>query len=150
MHLSIHYVDIKATSIPKKSREGNDVGHAVQTDCKLIYKITDAGAWTQATSTGVYRGSPDDLRDGFIHFSTRDQLAETARKHFSGRANLVLIAIDPAALGAALKWEPSRGGALFPHLYADLPTASALWVRNVPLRPDSVPDIETVLMQARF
>ncbi len=107
-----------------------------------IYKIASRQDWDDASKQGAYRGSADDLRDGFIHFSTRDQLAETARKHFAGRNDLVLIAIDPLPLGQALKWEASRGGALFPHLYADLPTASALSVHQLTLRADGVPDVE--------
>lgn len=114
-----------------------------------IYKIAGCHAWAEASAEGVYRGSPDDQRDGFIHFSTRDQLAETARKHFSGQIDLLLIAIDPAPLGPALKWEPSRAGALFPHLYADLPTANALWVRELRLRVDGVPDIDAAFESAR-
>jgi uncharacterized protein (DUF952 family) len=114
-----------------------------------IYKIADRRAWTEAVAAGVYRGSLDDLRDGFIHFSTGGQLAGTARRHFSGRMDLVLIAIDASLLGDELKWEPSRGGALFPHLYADLPTASALWVRDLRLCADGMPDIDAALLETR-
>lgn len=114
-----------------------------------IYKIVDRSAWAQASRQGVYRGSPDDERDGFIHFSTLDQLRDTARKHFSGHKDLLLIAFDPAPLGPALKWETSRGGALFPHLYADLPTASALWVHPLRLRTDGVPDVDPALKEPR-
>ncbi len=110
-----------------------------------IYKITGKQEWSNALRSGSFRGSPDDLRDGFIHFSTRDQLAGTARKHFFGRDDLLLIALDPASLGPALKWEPSRGGALFPHLYADFATASAVWVRELKLRADGEPDIDAAL-----
>jgi uncharacterized protein (DUF952 family) len=98
-----------------------------------IYKICPAAEWGAAQRAGVYRGSPVDARDGFIHFSTGAQVAETAAKHFSGQSDLLLIAVDAQALGAALKWEPSRGGALFPHLYAALPFAAALWVKPLPL-----------------
>ncbi len=110
-----------------------------------IYKITGKQEWSNALRSGSFRGSPDDLRDGFIHFSTRDQLAGTARKHFFGRDDLLLIALDPASLGPALKWEPSRGGALFPHLYADFATASAVWVRELKQRADGEPDIDAAL-----
>lgn len=110
-----------------------------------IYKITGKQEWSNALRSGSFRGSPDDLRDGFIHFSTRDQLAGTARKHFFGRDDLLLIALDPASLGPALKWEPSRGGALFPHLYADFATTSAVWVRELKLRADGEPDINAAL-----
>jgi uncharacterized protein (DUF952 family) len=95
---------------------------------KLIFKIASAPEWDEAVRSGAYRGSPDDLRDGFIHFSTAEQVTGTAAKHFAGRSDLVLIAVEAEALGADLKWEPSRGGALFPHLYAVLPTSAALWV----------------------
>lgn len=98
-----------------------------------IYKICSAAEWEEATRAGIYRGSAIDVSDGYIHFSTAEQVAETAAKHFTGQADLKLIAIDADVLGAALKWEPSRGGALFPHLYAVLPITAALWVRPLPL-----------------
>lgn len=114
---------------------------------RLIYKIADRQMWEDATRTGSYAGSSDDLRDGFIHFSTREQLGETARKHFAGRTDLLLIAVPAPSLGNALKWEPSRGGALFPHLYAVLPTADALWVRELRLGQDGIPDIDAALAE---
>ena len=92
---------------------------------RTIYKICPAAAWREAEGAGAYRGSPDDVRDGFIHFSTASQVPGTLAKHFAGQANLFLIAVDADALGPALKWEPSRGGDLFPHLYADLDPAAA-------------------------
>ena len=98
-----------------------------------IYKICPAADWEAATRTGVFRGSHVDLRDGYIHFSTVAQVAETAAKHFAGQGDLVLVAVDAAVLGDNLKWEPSRGGALFPHLYADLSVTAALWVRPLPV-----------------
>ena len=98
-----------------------------------IYKICPAAEWDAAVRADIYRGSPADLRDGFIHFSTAEQVAATAAKHFAGQDDLVLVAIDADALGADLKWEPSRGGALFPHLYAHLPVDAALWVKPLPL-----------------
>lgn len=94
-----------------------------------IYKILDAEAWQQAERDNVYRGSADDARDGFIHFSTAEQTPGTYEKYFAGKPDLMLVAIDPEALGDALKWEPSRGGALFPHLYGDLPLSAVLWSR---------------------
>lgn len=109
------------------------------TPTTTIYKICDAGAWTAASKDGVFPGAGDDLRDGFIHFSTAGQLEETARRHFAGKPDLVLIAVDAAALGAALKWEPSRGGALFPHLYGPLPMTAVLWQQPVPPGDDGVP-----------
>lgn len=91
-----------------------------------IYKLMPRAEWEAARAEGVYRGSADDLRDGFIHFSAADQVAETARKHFAGVPDLLILAVDPEKLGAALKWEPSRRGALFPHLYADLPLEAVI------------------------
>ena len=89
----------------------------------MIYKICTAAEWREAEQAGVYRGSAVDHRDGFIHFSTAEQAAETAAKWFAGQRDLVLVAVDADALGDRLKWEPSRGGALFPHLYGELPLA---------------------------
>jgi uncharacterized protein (DUF952 family) len=85
-----------------------------------IYKIVAADAWRAAEADGVFHGAAIDLADGYIHFSTAAQVEETAAKHFAGQSGLLLVAIDPARLGDALKWEVSRGGALFPHLYAPL------------------------------
>jgi uncharacterized protein (DUF952 family) len=99
-----------------------------------IYKICDRTAWQAAGAAGTFRGAAVDLRDGFIHFSTAAQLAETAAKHFADATDLVLVAADADALGAALKWEVSRGGELFPHLYGDLPLAAVRWSR--PLTQD--------------
>jgi uncharacterized protein (DUF952 family) len=87
-----------------------------------IYRILTDQAWTAARAAGKFAGSEHDLRDGFIHFSTATQLAETAAKHYAGQSELVLLEVEVAALGAALRWEPSRGGALFPHLYDELRT----------------------------
>ncbi|OIO09364.1 MAG: hypothetical protein AUJ52_06515 [Elusimicrobia bacterium CG1_02_63_36] len=87
----------------------------------MIYKLLLPGEWTAFQGSAVFTGSPVDRADGFIHFSTAEQLRETARKHFAEESGLVLLEIDPARLSGALKWEPSRGGALFPHLYAELP-----------------------------
>jgi len=85
-----------------------------------IYKICPGSAWREAERQGVYRGSADDARDGFIHFSTAAQLEGTARKHFFGQTGLYLIEVDADALGAALRWERSRDNELFPHLYGEL------------------------------
>jgi uncharacterized protein (DUF952 family) len=101
-----------------------------------IYKICEAALWREAERTRVFEGAPVDSQDGFIHFSTATQLAETAAKHFAGIDDLMLIAVDTAALGPALKWEPSRGGALFPHLYGALPMAAVSWARPLPLGAD--------------
>ncbi len=96
-----------------------------------IYKICERRLWQAAQAGQAFGGSADDARDGFIHFSSADQLAETATKHFAGQSDLVLIAVDAARLGPQLKWEPSRGGALFPHLYAALPLAAVRWVQTL-------------------
>jgi len=97
-----------------------------------IYKICAQASWHAAERAGSYRGSQLDARDGFIHFSTAAQLGETAAKHFARQTGLMLVAVDGDALGPALKWEPSRGGDLFPHLYAALPLAAAQWAKPLP------------------
>jgi uncharacterized protein (DUF952 family) len=97
-----------------------------------IYKICERQAWRAAQADGTYRGSDVDGRDGFIHFSTAAQVAETAAKHFAGQPDLMLIAVDGDALGAALRWERSRNDALFPHLYGPLPLAAVRWARPLP------------------
>jgi uncharacterized protein (DUF952 family) len=102
----------------------------------LIYKIVPANLWREAAAKGAFAGSPVDLADGFIHFSTAEQARETAAKHFAGQDDLWLAAIDPAKLGDVLRHEASRGGALFPHLYAPLPMSAVAWVKPLPLGPD--------------
>lgn len=87
----------------------------------IAYKIIDAAEWREAVADGAYAGSAGDRTDGYIHLSTAAQLEETARKHYAGRENLMLLTVDLKALGDAVVWEPSRGGALFPHIYGDLP-----------------------------
>jgi uncharacterized protein (DUF952 family) len=94
-----------------------------------IYKICTRRAWEEAEAAGPFAGSPADSRDGFIHFSSAAQLPGTAAKHFAGLSDLLLVAVDGAALGDALKWEPSRAGELFPHLYAALPLSAVSWAR---------------------
>jgi uncharacterized protein (DUF952 family) len=101
-----------------------------------IYKICDAAIWREAEQSGIFRGAAIDLRDGYIHFSTAAQVVETAALHFAGQSDLVLAAIDAGALGDGLKWEPSRGGALFPHLYGTLPMSAVRRVTPLPLGPD--------------
>jgi uncharacterized protein (DUF952 family) len=110
----------------------------------VIYKIASKGEWAAAEAAGRYRGAPIDLADGFIHFSTEAQLAETAAKHFRGKDDLLVVAVDAAALGPALRYEPSRGGDLFPHLYGELPLTAVRWVRPMALGPDGthrMPDL---------
>ena len=101
-----------------------------------IYKICTVTEWRDAERDGVYRGSAVDRRDGFIHFSTAEQTAETAAKHFAGQRDLMLVSVDADALGDRLRWEPSRGGALFPHLYGDLPLSAVRRVGPLPLGAD--------------
>lgn len=98
-----------------------------------IYKILTADQWDALRRDGETAGAPVDLADGYIHFSTAAQAPETAAKHFAGQAGLVLAAADADALGEALRWEPSRGGALFPHLYRPLRLAEVLWAEPLPL-----------------
>ena len=90
----------------------------------FAYKILTAEQYDQFKADGVFKGAPIDLQDGYIHMSTRDQAAETAAKHFAGQDRLVMLMIDLAPFGEAIKWEVSRGGALFPHLYGDLPISA--------------------------
>ena len=102
---------------------------------QTVYKIAQADAWDEAERAGVFGGAPVDLADGFIHFSTAAQLRATAAKHFAGQSALVLAAIDGAALdamGDVYRYEPSRGGDLFPHLYAPLPMDAVLWSEVLP------------------
>jgi uncharacterized protein (DUF952 family) len=110
----------------------------------IVYKICAASLWAEAERSGVFTGAPIDLEDGYIHFSSATQVAETAALYFKGQDGLVLVAIDGDRLGPALKWEPSRGGALFPHLYGPLPTTAALWAKPMPLGADGrhqLPDL---------
>lgn len=93
----------------------------------IIYKIVPETLWRPAKEKGVFEGADIDRRDGFIHFSTGEQARETARLHFSGMVGLLLVAVDATGLGDALRYEPSRGGDLFPHLYDSLSMASVLW-----------------------
>jgi uncharacterized protein (TIGR00369 family) len=102
----------------------------------LIYKICPDSLWRAAEEEGVFKGAPVDLADGYIHFSTGEQAVETAAKHFKGEPDLVLVSVDDATLGPALRYEPSRGGALFPHLYGPLHIAAVHTVVPLPLGPD--------------
>jgi uncharacterized protein (DUF952 family) len=101
-----------------------------------IYKVLTEAAFKEAERKGHFVGSADDIRDGFIHLSAAHQLEGTLAKHFAGREGLMLLAVDAARLGPDLKWEASRGGALFPHLYAPLDLAAVLWVETLPLGQD--------------
>lgn len=99
----------------------------------LIYKIFRRPEWDAFRAAGRTSGAPVDLADGFIHFSTATQVVETAAKHFATESDLVLVAFEAERLGPALKWEPSRGGALFPHLYRPLELAEVRWDTSLPL-----------------
>jgi uncharacterized protein (DUF952 family) len=101
-----------------------------------IYNLCRRADWEAALVRGEYRGSADDRRDGFIHFSTAQQVRESAARHRAGVPDLLLLAVDPASLGPALKWETSRGGAQFPHLYGTLPVSAVKTVTPLPLGPD--------------
>ena len=102
----------------------------------VVFKIVAADEWREAEAAGVFAGAAVDRADGFIHFSTAEQAPETAAKWFAGRDDLILAAVDAEALGADLRWEPSRGGALFPHLYAALEMSAVVWSRPLTLEPD--------------
>jgi uncharacterized protein (DUF952 family) len=106
-----------------------------------IYKILSAAEWRAAQAAGRFTGSAVDLQDGFIHFSTAAQAQETARRHFAGQAGLVVLEVEADELGEALRWEPSRGGDLFPHLYAPLDAALVRSAAQAPLGPDGVPEL---------
>ena len=104
----------------------------------LIYKICPRSLWQEAERDGAFRGAPVDRADGYIHFSTAAQVRETAARHFAGQTDLLLVAVAAEALGPAPKWEPSRGGALFPHLYAELPLDAVRRVEELPLGRDGL------------
>ena len=103
---------------------------------RFIYKIVPEALWREAEKAGRFDGAPVDLADGFIHFSTAAQVRETAAKHFVGQDDLLLVAVEAGVLGEALKYEVSRGGALFPHLYAALDLDTIAWVKPLPLGKD--------------
>jgi uncharacterized protein (DUF952 family) len=128
---------LKSQQMPTTSRTPDQV--------RTIYKICPASAWREAERQGVYRGSADDVRDGFIHFSTASQVAETARKHFFGQTGLFLVMVDADALGDALRWEISRNDELFPHLYGELDLGAVTGVLDLPARSDGthvVPELK--------
>ena len=97
----------------------------------LIYKICHAAEWTEAEGGGAYTGSAKDRADGFLHFSTAEQVRGTLERYYSGASDLVLLAVDPLPLGPALKFEPSSGGALYPHLYGTLPLTAVRWAKPI-------------------
>ena len=109
-----------------------------------IFKILPRANWLEAQGAGRFTGSALDIYDGYIHFSTAAQAAETARRHFVGQADLVVLEVEGDDLGAALRWEPSRGGDLFPHLYGDLAARDVRAVHEAPLDEDGVPQIPSL------
>lgn len=102
----------------------------------IAYKVVAAGEWRVAVAEGRYEGSAVDLADGYIHMSTEDQLAETLRKHYAGQSDLLMLSVDLSRFNENLVWEPSRGGALFPHLYAPLPVAAVTASRALSVTTD--------------
>jgi len=112
---------------------------------KLIYKIAPASLWRKAQDKGRFDGAPADIAHGYIHFSTAEQAEATAAKYFSGKDDLLLIAVDTKRLGDGLCFEPSRGGALFPHLYADLQLDAVVSAKPLPLLPDGKHDFTGLL-----
>jgi uncharacterized protein (DUF952 family) len=104
-----------------------------------IYKILSQADWRAAHEAGRFEGSPLDIAEGFIHFSTAAQAQETARRHFAGQADLVVLEVEADDLGEALRWEPSRGGELFPHLYGPLSAQQVLYVTDAPLDGEGAP-----------
>ena len=103
---------------------------------RLIYHLARQADFERAAASAHYAGAREDTADGFMHFSTGGQVAESAARHRSGEPDLVLLAVDPERLGAALRWEPARGGELFPHLYGPLPLAAVVWAKPLPLGAD--------------
>ncbi len=101
-----------------------------------IYHMCRKDEWEAAETSGSYFGSSQDIADGFIHFSTSDQITLSAERHRAGQKDLVLLTVSPDTLGDALKWEPSRGGDLFPHLYGPLPLGAVTGTHDLPLGPD--------------
>lgn len=101
-----------------------------------IFKVVSRQLWAEAEEAGIFRGAPIDVKDGFIHFSAANQVVETVARHFFGQVDLLLVEVDATRLGTALRWEVSRGGDLFPHLYGDMPLDSVLSVAELPLGDD--------------
>lgn len=121
------------------------IGHKAGLAVTHIYKIVSRSDWRTAEASGVFSGAAIDLADGFIHFSTAEQVEETAAKYFAGQTDLLLIAVNAAKLGEALKWEASRGGALFPHLYAPLSFEAVARVDPLSIAHDGRHDFSDIL-----
>jgi len=122
--------NVPAPNDPKKPAVSHRLPEPLSPD--LLYKICAGATWQSIRQAPDWSGSPDDIRDGFVHFSAAHQVAGTLQKHFANQTNLVLLAISADSLGHALKWEPSRGGQLFPHLYGKLPLSAVVEVRELP------------------
>jgi uncharacterized protein (DUF952 family) len=129
---------------PEKPQETQATSRTPE-QVRRIYKICPASAWREAERQGVYRGSADDARDGFIHFSTASQLAETAKKHFAGQSGLFLIEVDADALGERLCWERSRNDELFPHLFGELDLGAVTAVYDMRARSDGTHEIPELM-----
>ena len=112
---------------------------------RTIYKICERALWEEAGRSGVFAGSGIDARDGFIHLSTAAQVRDTAAQHFAGATDLMLIAVDAEALAGALKWEASRGGDLFPHLYGELDLGAVTGIYDMRARSDGTHDIPELI-----
>lgn len=110
-----------------------------------IYRVLPQEEWERARTAGVFTGTAHDVRDGYIHFSTRAQLAETLARHYRGQSDLVLLSVRAADLEGSLRWEPAREGALFPHLYANLPTSAVVAVAPLPLAANGVHVLPSLL-----
>ena len=104
----------------------------------LIFHMARKAEWDAAQAAGFYQGAAEDRVDGFIHFSTAVQVKESAAKHRTSEASLILVACDADALGESLKWEAARGGTLFPHLYSDIPLSTVIWAEPLPLDTDGM------------
>ena len=115
------------------------ISRLMRSPMTLIYKLHPEADWRIAEATGIFAGASVDITDGFIHFSAAEQVRETAIRHFSGQTRLVLVAVEAAAMGSALVWEASRGGALFPHLYGPLPMSAVRWVQTLAMGADHAP-----------
>ncbi|MGY4282554.1 uncharacterized protein (DUF952 family) [Bradyrhizobium sp. LM2.7] len=139
------FEDPSETKNPKRLNELTQRANRAPQAVVKIYKICPASAWREAERQGVYRGSADDTRDGFIHFSTAAQVPETLRKHFLGQRALFLVEVDDEVLGAGLRWERSRNGELFPHLYGELDLGAVIAVTNLNMRADGSHDIPELL-----
>ncbi|MGS2618185.1 DUF952 domain-containing protein [Micromonospora sp. LZ34] len=111
----------------------------------MIYKLLPTTEWDEALAAGHLAGTAVDRQDGFVHLSAADQVVETARRHFAGATGLTLLTVDPARLGDALRWEPSRGGQLFPHLYGPLPVAAVVAAQALPADTPAADAVATLL-----